>query len=301
MFISKLTRTIEAYDPYGIHRLNGTKVVYILLVLFVFNGIFSIKNPYFYFFYLPITALTAEVMMNTVEEKYKAYVYTMLGAAFMVLVFNMVRPYPLFFLIFAFFSTITLYLMALKRIPMMMPFVPIILSLAVYSLLYPTLNSSLILVLNNVLTILFALLIIIAALYLFPLSYYYRLWLRAFLLACNAITKQLATHLAGETNKTLLLKDEIKHMLLFSNMLPRHLPTHDVLKINLLIQTLYLKSEVKTSSLYHMKTEEIVALKQNLEALMLAIKTESPCHLTFEKDATFQNVIKTWNALCKKT
>ncbi len=65
MFISNLIRTIEAYDPYGLHRLNGTKVVYVLLTLFIVNLLFDIPNPYFYFFYVPITAMSAEVVGNT--------------------------------------------------------------------------------------------------------------------------------------------------------------------------------------------------------------------------------------------
>ncbi|WP_240610456.1 hypothetical protein [Legionella qingyii] len=60
MFISKLIRIIEDYDPYGNHRVNGVKVTYVLLILFAVNFIFSIPNPYFYYFYIPITAMAAE-------------------------------------------------------------------------------------------------------------------------------------------------------------------------------------------------------------------------------------------------
>ena len=75
MFFSKLTHIIERYDRYGIHRLNGFKVVYILLILFLFNALFDIQNAYFYFFYIPITAMAAEVMGERVEQKYTFFMF----------------------------------------------------------------------------------------------------------------------------------------------------------------------------------------------------------------------------------
>ena len=70
MFISRLSNVVETYDPYGIHRVNGVKAAYLLLVLFTVNLIYSVPDPYFYFFYAPLIAMAAEVFGETLEERF---------------------------------------------------------------------------------------------------------------------------------------------------------------------------------------------------------------------------------------
>ncbi len=219
MFISKLTHIIETYDPYGTHRLNGVKVVYVLLVLFAFNMFFYIPNVYFYYFFIPITAMTAEVLVENIEDKYKSFVYTILGSCVMALLFNILRPYPLLFLLIVFISAMSLYLIALHWIRLMIPLVPIILSLAAYSLLYPDLNANLNMVLNNALTTLCAMVIILGSLILFPLSYYYRLWLRSLILLLREILENFLIISENKTVKFSLIQGHTKHVVTFANML----------------------------------------------------------------------------------
>ncbi|MCH9756522.1 MAG: hypothetical protein K0U37_04960 [Gammaproteobacteria bacterium] len=300
MFISKLIHTVETYDPYGLHRLNGVKVVYVFFVLAVFNMFFYLPHPYFYFFYLPITAMAAEVMMERIEDKYLGFVYTIVGTCAMVILFNMLRPYPLFFPVAIFAATVFLYFLALRHISMMLPLVPIILSLAAYSLLYPTLSLNFKMVMGNVLTTLFAMFIILSALLLFPLSYYYRLWLRAFSLACQEMLDDFLLMLNGEVVHASLLQANTKHMVGFSNMLPRKLPIYTILKINLLMHQLRSHIDVIDSSFMAMPEEELALLIQNLRLLIIAIEKEAYCDLLFTDNSNFTKLVHSWNYLCQR-
>ena len=300
MFISKLIHTVELYDKYGIHRLNGVKVVYIFLVLSFFNGLFSVPNPYFYYFYLPITALTAEVTMTTLKDKYTSFIYTILGSSIMIVIFAIARPYPFFFFISIYACTIICYLIALRKLHMMLPFVPVILSLAAYSLLYPSLNQNLHMTVYNIITLLVSTAIILSCLRLFPLSYYYRLWMRSLLLSCQEIEAGLLALNDGMVSKG-LSPDTIKYMYNFSKLLPKKMPTFTILKINLLIHRLYLKSYFMPSTFMVVDANERHAFIQNLRLLMLAIEEESSCSLIFTKDPTFNKLIHAWNGLCLRT
>ena len=296
MFFSKLTHIIERYDRYGIHRLNGFKVVYILLILFLFNALFDIQNAYFYFFYIPITAMAAEVMGERVEQKYTFFIVAVIGTSFMVFLFNLFTPYPLFFLFFAFISSLSIYAFALRH--SMLAIVPIILSLATYSLIYPSANTDFYSILNNMLTTLIALGVILGALLLFPLSYYYRLWLRAFQLLIDQILDNV---LLLQEHKPLhwdAIQGHTRQMVLFAHLLPKQLPTYSILKINLLINQLHLISCVPVNEWLALDPRELRLFIHNLRLLRIAIPQEKPCQLLFTNNSFFSKLIHSWNYLC---
>ena len=81
MFISPLIEKINAYDPFRIHYCNGLRALVALLSLFVINYFYSINNPYFYFFYIPITCLSLETLGETNIEKAKIYLEKAKGGA----------------------------------------------------------------------------------------------------------------------------------------------------------------------------------------------------------------------------
>lgn len=300
MFISELKHTIEAYDPYGIHRLNGFKVVYVLFILFAFNMLFNLSNPYFYYFYLPITAMTAEVMVDKIEDKYNLFIYTILGSCVMVFLFNMMRPYPFFFLLTMFSATVLLYFIALRWARLMVPLVPVILSLAAYSLLYPSLSLNFRMVLNNLYTTIFAMLVMVGALVLFPLSYYYRLWLRSFLYACQDMLDVLVFIRDEKPVHFALQQENTKRMVGFGAMLPRRLPVHTILKINLLCHRLILDFSLKDHEVSAYTPDELELLIWNMKLLIISIKDETPCRLIYTHNPIFKKLIHAWNELCSK-
>lgn len=297
MSISKLIPIIEAYDPYGIHRVNGLKSVYILLILYFFNMILNIPNVYFYYFYLPITAMTVETLFDNVKDKMTAFTYAVMGACTMVFLFNILRPYPLFFLYAIFLSSVCLYLLAIHKKPILIPTVPIILSLAAYSLLYPNLNSNIHMVINNAITTLVALMIIFSSLVLFPLGYYYRLWLRAYILLLQETVRNFHSIAEKKIAPFSLVMGHTKHTLLFAKMLPRSLPTFSILKMNFLANQLHLASCVRYSQYTEMTSEELNLIIQQISYLINAMKLEKLCMIdSSHKDLS--KLILTWNHIC---
>lgn len=301
MFISRLIQTIECYDPYGLHRLNGMKVVYVLFILFLFNFFLNIPNVYFYYFYVPITAMSVEVVYERIKDKYYAFIATVLGTCLMVLLFDLFSPFPLFFLFAVFVCAALLYLMALRWLGFFMPLVPIILSLAAYSLLYPDLNINLRMAIDNLLTTLFALCIVLLSLWSFPLSYYYRLWLRAFLCLLEEILQNLVLIEKKRKPQPTLVQGHTKHLIVFSSLLSRKLPVFTILRLNFLINRLHLESCVEQSPLIALQSKELRVLIVQIKGFIMAVKSERPYRLSESHNDVFLKLVKTWNTLCLKT
>ena len=299
MFISKLIHTVEQYDPYGMHRLNGAKAVYVLFILFTINVYTDIPSVYFYFFYTPMTALTTEITGDSVENKFKLFQATMLGTIMMTFLFNLFNPYPWFFVIFGFLSTFGLYSYALRSRHDILPLIPIMLSLAAYSTSYPNLNANIDLVINNAFTTFFAI-IILAALLFFPLSYNYRAWLRAFSLLLQEIVENLISITQQKCIERPVIQGHTRALVLFARMLPRHLPTRSILKINLLIHELNMMSAVTESEFTRMSHDTLKQFIADWQLMQHAVSQERMCPPHSCMHPKLYQLIRTWNMICRK-
>lgn len=294
MFISKLKHIIDKHDIYGIHRLNGLKVVYVYILLAIVNMIYNIPHPYFYFFYLPLTAIIADITTTTIRKKYIFYILTVLGTCIAIIIFNFFKSYPLYFYLAVFITSVLLYYFVLNKQNNLLPFVPILLSLASYSLLYPSINQNIRMMLFNVAITFLAMLIIISGSLLFPLSYYYRAWLRAFHLNCKDILA-LLQKIAEENEIEFSIRQEhLRSMVTFAQMLPNKFPTFTILKINLLLQELYFNCVYRIT----VDATNIINLQKNMQILINAIEKEESCTTTGCSEPTFNKITRAWNRLC---
>lgn len=298
--IITLKNIIEKYDLYGEHRLNGVKVVYIILVMFFINMVYTIPNPYFNYFYVPITAMNAEIVGTTPKAKYILFFYTVIGAIISVFLFDLTVSYPIFFLIFVFFYSIALYLMALHWIKNLMVPVPLILSLAVYSLVYGQISTDFYIALNNALITLLATVIITACLILFPKRYYFRAWMRALLHLLKQIQGnfKLIQH-----NMEIQIEPVQGHLMMlakYAKFLPRKLPIFTILKINLLVNELRLISCVTDQKLFKMEQQTLEHVINRLNKLITAIEQKQKCQIDQCDYPLLYQIISTWNNLCLK-
>lgn len=297
MFISTLATKLEQYDPYGEHRINGVKTIYVLFILFTINLIYAIPNAYFYFFYIPMTSFSTEVTAFTLIDKYKQFLYASIGSVISVFLFNMVAVYPSFFVLFIFAYTLLLYIIAIHWVKPLFPSVAIILSLASYSLIYGQVSTDFYLAFNNLLVTIVAILIVISALFLFPLSYYYQSWLRAFRL----LLKQIKSNLESiNTNiEAPLVQGNLVMMYKYANLLPKKLPTFTILKINILINELRLLSCIanKQAMSSEIRNNTINGINQ----LINAIEQYKTCKCNDNYHYTLNKIINSWNSLCIKT
>lgn len=300
MFISKLNNIVEAYDKYGEHRLNGLKVVYVLLILYLINLAYTIPNPYFNYFYLPITAMGAEVLGETLPEKYLLFIYTIIGSIVAVFFFSVIRSYPFLFLFFVFSYSLFLYYIALNLTQKMFVPVPIILSLACYSLVYGQVNPNFYAALNNAAVTLVAAVAIMASLLLFPRSYYLRSWLRAFILLLQQILDNYTLIAKNQEIKIQPVQGNMVRLAKYANMLPRRLPIFTILKINLLMDDLRLLSCVTDQKIIKIDQKSLNLIMTNLHHFILAVKKEKPYHLTENDSLLFAQIVAAWNSLCSK-
>ncbi len=299
MFTSKLIHILESYDPYGLHRINGIKATYLLFVLSFVNLTFGVYNPYFYFFYAPMTAINAEILGVKLKDKYKFLIFSLSLTALIVFLFDTSRHYPLFFFFIAFSVVITLYCYALKHHKQLLLAVPIILSLAAYSLQYGELNADVFSAFINALNILKALCILVGALILFPLKYYYRAWLRAFFLLTQETLQHFIAISEQKTLKTTVIHGHTLNLFNISQLLPRKLPIYSILKINLLLNRLHLISCTSGSEYSRINRQQLDNIILQLRYLALAIQEETPCQNCSDY-SSITKLIKSWNYLCSR-
>lgn len=301
MSISQRTRILENYDPYGIHRVNGIKVLYIVCILFGVNCIIGIPNPYFYFFYAPLTALFAEVIGVTLKEKYQFFIYSALGSCCMIFIFDTLRIYPLVFFLFGFAGSLSLYMIILKKNKRLIAIIPIILSLSAYSLLYQQGHGDIDIILRNACIEIVSILIILGALALFPSDYYYRVWLRAL---HALVTRTLQNF--KYTQKQQIHRIELIHMnsvilLQYSGLISLKFPTYSIMKITFLINKLYILSCAATTRHSHIQKDNLLIIIKNLQILQQSIYQEKPCQSFINlNDHLLSKLIGSWNYLCTK-
>jgi hypothetical protein len=298
MFISKLNERIEAYDPYGEQRVNGVKVVYAVLIMFAVNYILPIPNPYFYFFFAPLFSMNADIAGNNIKEKFYNVIYCMILSIITVFVFNYFASYWFIFIVVFFYSLLLYHLFVNKQI-FVVCIIPVSLAMGAYSLLYGTLNTNFYAVLNNSLTQVLAMIVILAAFLFFPLDYYYRLWLRTLTL----LTQQTIDHAnVLLTNQRLIFDPVTGHttrMFRYAYMLPRHLPYYSIFKISALMNDLHLKICVPEHDELLYNEDKIKILIQDLTTLKTSLLQEKPCELTDTPFIELNKLIDSWNYILK--
>jgi hypothetical protein len=297
MFISKLSSMLESYDKYGEHRLNGLKVVYVLLILYAGNLFFYIPNPYFYYFYVPITVMSAEVVGNTIKEKYFLFLYCLVSSAITIFVFNLFAPYWFLF-ICVFLYSVLLYFSTIDNRQQVLVVVPISLALGAYSLLYEEINTNFYLILNNCATIILSMCIALGALACFPRGYYYRLWLRALSLLTTQIIEHLFQILDNQRPESDPVQGHVVQIVRYANMLPRSLPIYSILKINSLVNKLLLIVVLAEKNAMVIDDTIIKKLISELSALKAAIEQEQPCEIKSASLEVLDKIIGSWNHLC---
>ena len=306
MFISQLKDKLLAYDKYAIHRVNGLKALFVLQLLFLFNFIYTVNNPYFYYFYVPLTAFTAEVVGTTLEEKFLFLFITITGCALSIFLFGVFSVYKTFFTLFVFFYTALLYYLVIHKLKKMLPLVPLILSLAVYSLIYVNADSNFYIALNNTLHTLVAMLLMLVGLYMFPKTYYLSIWRRAF---CDVVT-----NLEIQTEQ--ICREEISNVPIFGGiiimerhckMLSRKMKYYSILKITLLAFELIMSISYLVSFQKKIKIQYIRLFHHYLVIVRDAAKRKEPVFIT-EKELPLFNethelkilhqLILSWNYVC---
>jgi len=295
MFISPLIEKINAYDPFRIHYCNGLRALVALLSLFVINYFYSINNPYFYFFYIPITCLSLETLGETNIEKAKIYFLSVLWSAIGVAIFSLTANHPVLELGVVFTFSLGVYYVFIKCYPHPLISAATILSLSAYGLNYQNLN--LYKVGNNFGITMLAAVIIVVVLNLFPKKMYLQIWCRIF---CRSLS------LANNLSLAQRPQDEALQIFKLFPLLLRYARISkqtNLIKTTLSLQT-FLHHCIARQIYPHYFTEHKDMLQQNLNYLFIQVQQNSPCQLVkFSKSnptaVILYNIARDWNRICE--
>ena len=235
--------------------------------------------------------MTAEVQGTTVPDKYIFFTGVTLGAVLMVLLFNLLFPDPLFFLFCAFVITFLLYRYVLQDKSKLF-WVPIILSLVSYSLNYRALNETPSAITNHAVTTLVGMLVVLGALVLFPLSFYYRIWLRTFYRVVDLCLKNFILLQKGESTVT-DIPAYIIQMRMHAHLLPRSYPTYSILNMTFNIHKLYLASCVYWAPQPLFTKKELGEIVTFLQQFLQAVEQEKPCQIAESKQTLSLETLRT--------
>ncbi len=308
MFISQLKNSLNTYDRFYEHRINGLKAVFVLELLFLFNFIYTIPNPYFYYFYIPLTAFAAEVAGNTLSEKYLFYFYTVIGSIITIFLFGVISSYKSIFVIFVFFYSLFIYLIAVYKFKNIFIPAPIILSLGAYSLIYGLNDSNFYIALNHALQTIVAMIIVFIGLLFFPKYYYFCIWRNGF---DDVLTKieELTAQISQGNHITIPIIPGTIIMERYSKMLSSRTKKFSILKITLLSFDLVMSVSYLASFQNQLRAPYIIFLHRYILALKEAYKKRMPLSIN-EHDLQIFNethelkvlhqLILSWNYLCYK-
>lgn len=306
MFISQLINKVEKYDKYGEHRINGLKAVFVTELLSVVNYFYAIPNPYFYYFYVPLTAFTAEIAGNTIQDKFLFYFYTVMGSILAIFLFGMLQPYKLLFVIFVFFYGLLLYSFALYKIKSMFVPAPLILSLAIYSLLYGNSNTNFYIALNHGLISLVAMIVVMAGLLFFSRKYYLWIWWKAYVLLLKFVLDNLQQIKYNPSHK-LIIAEPIYIMKKHLKMLDSKMPIYSISKITLLGFEMVMSLSYILEFKPVMRQKYLLVYEELLTNLHHAVQQRQKLDIkTYDNEdlkathelRTIYHIINSWNYLC---
>jgi hypothetical protein len=308
MSIYLLKDRLNEYDKYGIHRTNGFKAVYILELMLLFELMSSMTQPYFYYFFVAITCLNAEVAGNSLKQKYQVYIFSMVGAMLFIFIFDVFSIHPLLFLCVVFIFSAGLYYFILCKYNYLLPAAPLILGLASYSLLYVDVDrtSSLYAALNHSMQIFFALSVVLLGLLVFPKSFYYAIWRRAFCDVMNQLASITENIIKNET-RTISISTGIIMMERYAMMLPKDKKCFRRLKITRLTSQLVFSMSYLLTFRQLLNIDSMRRMHHYFVILSDVCKTDQPIAITENEKAHFYEtkelevmyrLILSWNSLC---
>ena len=296
MFISTLIDKKNHYDPYRVHYYQGIRAVIALFSLFCIQYVYGVINPYFYFFYLPITCLSLEILGETSMERTKIYLQSVTWSAFGVLLFGLAAHHPLLELLVVFSFSLWVYHVFIKHYPYPLISAATILSLSAYGLKYQ--NVDIYQACAHFGISLFAGMVIATVLKLLPQKMYLEIWYRIF---------HHSLLLAGELITASSPKDKAIQLLSLFPLQLRYARMYEKKQIGLL----------KTTAALHTFIEHVVAIKmypayfsenqtamqKNLSYLQYHVQQRTPCLLELFTKANATEIMlykiaREWNKLC---
>ena len=306
MFISKLVAKLEAYDPFCLHRVNGLKAVFILELLFFVNLVYRIKDPFFYYFFIAMIGLLVEPAGKTVREKYVLVFLTLIGSIVSVLLFGILSINQTLLVFFVFFYLLIFYFLAIRHFPILIVPVPIVFSLAAYSLLYAPHDRDFYVALNHGIVTLVALVVVFSGLISFPHRYYWKIWHRALSKVLENVEHSMTRLFQGEPLTVPVMSSTII-LERYSRMVFRHKNYFSILKITL--YAFQLVMALSYSATFQQR------LNQDLQALFLKYLGELrqsfqdqqrvlintvdvPTFLATQELKTLYGLMRSWNYVC---
>lgn len=296
MFIYRLIEKLQTYDPYHIHYWNGVRAVIALIGLFTVNYFYAVENPYFYYFYVPMTCLSLEVLGGTVMEKNRLFMYGVFWSALAILLFGLCAHHPVLELIVIFVFSVFIYqhFIAYYQYPLISA--ATVLSLAAYSMNYH--NIDFYMVWYHFGITIFAGTIVFAVLNLLPSKIYFLIWYRIFSQNLTLVLRLFQAQ--GDRQLAMKILASFPLQLRYARMPQQK-------RVNLL----------KLSARFHELVENLVAmvlfseyffenhqaLQKNLSYLSHHVNQRTPCLLElFERSNATEELIykiaKDWNTLC---
>ncbi len=302
MFISKLIDKLDRYDKFGEFRVNGIKALFLAELLFIVNVIFSLPNPFFYYFFVPLNMILAETLGFDLKEKYLFFILAMLLSTFSIFCFGLLSTFKLLFVFFVFIYTLLFYFILLSHLRQILLMAPLILSMASYSLLYQG-NHDFYLALNHVFLALFAMVVMLIGLWFFPKTYYLSIWRRA-LIEFFRHLQVLLECVIHQHLKTPPLVPAALTMKRYAAMLPKSMHYFSVLKITLLSFDALMEVSYLAALNQTLPVAEFECLNVFITRTITAIKTKQPVSFSqYELDElsrfkSLSSIIVSWNYLC---
>jgi hypothetical protein len=306
MFISKLNKALNYYDPYGQLRVNSFQTLTVLICFFLINFIYSPPYLETLIIILAFGLLGTAKIVSFYKRQQATIIFSVVTTIYAILV-NMVREYNFLSVLMVGFGMGTMFLLS-RKFPFMAGIAVMANLLAVVVIKFPSAGNSYV-YLNFIILICFYLIICLGIMNLFPRVYYVRVWLRACFLTLDAFDEYF--RISAIDGDTPLDDRKIKHFITL-NSFTRNISIKDhgfrLRRMNILIMKLYMFLIAARNNVAISTETELITIANALKEICLAISESRPCTntaLTTKIKDSKQYVIleelrSSWNKLCSK-
>lgn len=300
-------KTLDAYDPYGVYRVNAFQCCMMITALFIMNAAFhfpQFNNALF----LPVFGTLALCATQGYAKRLEAMcIYSVATIAYAIAL-SFVHDSRFLTVIMVGIAISSFFILARTYKPQLLAMIPMIHIAAYTSLAIPSNGGEQLLrwSLNLALMAAFT----IALLALFPHIYFFRVWLRVFYLTIIEMEEKLHLYKKPELIEGQILFRHFKQIPMYTATLCYKQHGFSARRISIALANMYITMTALLNDTVSLETPELQELSLIFQRFARAINDNQPlqdldwgpsenlCFLQFRRELCA--IVSVWNQLCLK-
>lgn len=307
MIVTYFKKALDAYDPYGMYRVNAFQCFLMISTLFIINSVFNLSN-FSTTIFLPVFGSLAICMTNGYDERLKAmFIYSVATIGY-ALILSVVSSNRGITVIVVGIVIVSFFELAKKRKPQLLVMIPLIHISAYTVLCMPFFSGTQLVHWCLSLSVMAALSIGLLAL--FPRIYFFRIWLRVVHFTLAELEERLITYQHTDLAGSLFVFQHFRRVPTYTAMLNYKEHGFAARRISLKLTSIYITMTALIHQAVQLNEHELQEIRSICRQFGQALIKNQPldhicvmhsdnrCFLKLHDDICY--ILRIWNQLCLK-